>query len=424
MRRRQFLAAGAVLSTAGCLRSVTEGNATETEGGPDGTTEAGFSDASTTDDEVRTESETETETETTTATPEAPETVTSGWSMPHAGPANQRYADVDGVRGDLTAVWTFEPGDEGIPLDLTEPVFRDGTAYVASNTEDTVWALDPTSGTPEWSVEVDGPNDQAIIDGTLVVAGDAGVRGFDPESGDERWTADVDARYYQFHSASDGTAYVVDGTSVYAIDVETGDSAWRSQEFEENVWGLAVRNGTICLTQSSNQNPGKVVGLDADDGTELWRSGGLSGGGTSSAPSMADGRVFAGDVGHMIHAFGVDDGSRAWAGQTNGSTHITPAVGDSTVYAMGAGSTVYAFGSEYGSLEWQVDTGTGEYSSPAVTRDTVYVGTEAGVHGFDRESGDEVARFEIDEIVEQIVPASGLLVATSDTAAYGLVGTE
>lgn len=418
MRRRQLLAAGAVLSTAGCLRSVTEGNATETEDGSDGTTEAGFSDATT--DDV----ETEPETETTTETPESPESVTSDWSMPHAGPANQRYADVDGVRGDLAAVWTFEPGDEGTTLDLTEPVFHDGTAYVASSTESTVWALDPTSGTPEWSVEVAGPNGQAIVDGTLVVAGDAGVRGFDPKSGDERWTADVDARYYQFSSGGDGTAYVADGASVYAIDVETGDRAWRSEEFEEDVWGLAVRNGTICLTHSSNQNPGRVVGLDADDGTELWRSGGLTDGGTSSAPSMADGRVYAGDVGQMIHAFGVDDGSRAWAGQTNGSTHITPAVGDSTVYAMGAGSTVYAFGSEYGSLEWQVDTGTDEYSSPAVTRDTVYVGTDAGVHGFDRESGEEVARFEGDEIVEQVVPASGLVVATSDAAVYGLVGTE
>ncbi len=410
MRRRQLLAAGAVLSTAGCLRSVTEENATETGDGADETTEAGFSDATTTADGTETETE----------TPESPETVTGDWSMPHASPGNHRYADVDGVEGDLAAVWTFDPGDSLAP---TEPVFHDGTAYVASDTQSTVWALDPTTGTPEWSADVDSPNGQAVIDGTLVVAGDAGVRGFDPESGDERWTADVDDRYYQFPSGSDGTAYVADGTSVYAIDVETGDRAWRSPEFEERVWGLAVRNGTLCLTQSSNQNPGQVVGLDAADGTELWRSGDITDGGTSSAPSMADGRVYAGDVGQMVHAFGVDDGSRAWAAQTSGSTHITPAVGDSTVYAMGAGSTVYAFGAEYGTLEWQVDTGTDEYGSPAVTRDTVYVGTDAGVHGFDRESGDEVARFEVDEIVEWVVPASGLLVVTSDAAAYGLVGT-
>ena len=97
-----------------------------------------------------------------------------------------------------------------------------------------------------------------------------------------------------------------------------------------------------------------MLALDAASGEELWRDTGAL---TYGTPSVAEGRVFVGDLGRRLRAFRARDGELLWridvSGRVLGPTLV---VGNFVYFSTLEGDT-YAARVTDGKIVWHVSMG-------------------------------------------------------------------
>lgn len=257
----------------------------------------------------------------------------------------------------------------------TSPAVVDGALYIGK--QDHVCAVDAETGSERWRAETGGyeTSSPAVADGTVYVGtwddGGGVAYALDANDGTERWRVEHDERVVA-QVVADGTVYV--GTErgiVYAVAAADGSEQWRVDTGGTISESLAVAGGTVYVADSYKPI---VHALDASDGRREWRYEPERLEEGFVAPAVANGTVFLGSSGGEICALDADDGTEQWRSTTNTSSRA-PAVADGSVYVGGEDGVVYALDADDGTSHWQFDTGGYEVSMAAVAGGTVYLGT-------------------------------------------------
>lgn len=156
-----------------------------------------------------------------------------------------------------------------------------------------------------------------------------------------------------------GRVYVMDGAGVVtAHDARTGSTLWRTnvepkskRDREAFGGGVAFADGKIYVASGYRE----VLQLDAATGAIGWRT--HTDAPIHSAPTVADGRVFAVDVDDLMLAFDAANGQQVWIYQalTEPARILaasSPAVSNDTVVASFASGELVALRASNGNELW------------------------------------------------------------------------
>lgn len=287
--------------------------------------------------------------------------------------------------------------------------------------------LDPKSGEVVWQKEIEPKLPEVnfsgmirdhgyathtpVSDGERVYAffGKSGVVAFDM-SGKELWRKDVGSGTHTMGSSSSPLLYkdllivnaAIESKSLIAFNKKTGDEVWRAKA-PGTCWATPVLVETKeSKTEVVLSLPGKIVGFDADKGTELWNcegissgSGGFGGGGgggfggagyggTSPTPVAKDGVVYVTGGGGFtpsttiaVKAGGKGDVNKShvlWR-QKVGASYVSPViVGDCLCWVDGTLQCLNLKDGKSVHKERLYD-GKGEYVSAFAAGDKVYAMT-------------------------------------------------
>jgi outer membrane protein assembly factor BamB len=197
--------------------------------------------------------------------------------------------------------------------------------------------------------------------------------------------------------AVDGRIYTMDGmASVTATNAKTGAREWRvnlrpksKRDREAFGGGLAVAEGKVYVTSGFRF----VASLDAASGKVNWQKPVSSP--IHSAPTVADGRVFAVDVDNQIIAFDTASGDQSWSYQAIVEPArilkaSSPAVSGQQVIAPFSSGELVSLSTSNGNTLWDQalsrDGRTNALSEirdipgrPAIYRGDVYAASQSGV---------------------------------------------
>lgn len=156
------------------------------------------------------------------------------------------------------------------------PLAADGAVYFASQSADTLVALDEKTGATRWSTGSSGIVSAPVAGAGLVyVAGaDEIIRAFNATDGTPAWTFQTggSAAVPLFATGAamaldGGTLYAgAQGGMVYALDAATGKQRWSASAGSPVDSAPAVAGGAVFVTTES----GKIMAFRASDGAPAW----------------------------------------------------------------------------------------------------------------------------------------------------------
>jgi outer membrane protein assembly factor BamB len=268
------------------------------------------------------------------------------------------------------------------------PVVSDG--FVTLCIPGAVIAVDAETGSERWRFATDSYADfwTPAVDGdTLYVgSGDGSLYAVDTTSGTERWHTNVGIMppsspvvvdgvlYFGAAAVADGRAYVGDsmGGTLIALDAATGSERWRYKGADPGLYAVDAVSGTVRWHFSTEQR-------------------------VMATPAVADGVVYALDLGGRLHAVDAVRGTGRWStqvGEPESGPRLqnfqspAPAVMGDLVYAAAWDGTLVALDAASGTERWRTKIAYGAYSSPTVTADVVYIGGSDGtLSAFDAATG-------------------------------------
>ncbi|WP_255193073.1 PQQ-binding-like beta-propeller repeat protein [Natronobeatus ordinarius] len=196
----------------------------------------------------------------------------------------------------------------------------------------------------------------------------------------------------------DGTVYVTnhDGPPYcYALELFTGEERWT---YDEHELGEApvVDDGVVYATGRD----GVLVALEADTGDVRWSFD--VGASVESAPTVADGRVFVASTDGTL--FAVDGGDEEWRFEADGEIQSTPTVADGTVYVGSFDGHLYAVDATDGDELWRFETD--EITNSATVVDgTVFLTSQGGwLYSVDASTGEANWEFQETELNDDLYP--------------------
>jgi outer membrane protein assembly factor BamB len=235
-------------------------------------------------------------------------------------------------------------------------------------------AVDLRTGEPAWTAPVqleDVVRVPVASDDTTAYVGDLSgtVTAIELSSGEVRWTADMGTSIAGAISLDGDRAYVATVGEqqmpgvVVALDASTGDEVWRSPE--DAVLGNLVSAPVVADGRIFVLEPGFVVALTATDGGLSWRTEIVNPQTTpfspqgigSLAPVAAVGRVFVVDVSGRVYGLDAKSGAELWDHALNDPSQLSPPVltPDHVLVPADAGF-LYAVDRRSGHLAFRIDS--------------------------------------------------------------------
>jgi len=314
---------------------------------------------------------------------------------------------------------------------------------ISSRDEDdnTLTALDGSSGKELWSQDVTGSTLIGAIDGHILVydSSEEEVASYDPQTGDREWRAD--GSWTQFRIGRDlvlsqydaddssastsvisiddgktiwsedgypagvcgGAAYLVDDDDVVARDARTGDERWTTRA-EDGVDASCSRDGVFLAAD------GEVSSLDTGNGKERWTQK-IKGASTVDA---GDGAVVVGTDDEVL-GLSPKDGEEQWSqdladwGQVAGSI---PAGKGRAIRSGEDGEELVLFDLKTGE---EINSYRVPDASTALSPDRIYVLDEGEVAALTLGSLDEAWSFDGDKDATQIAVGGGRSYLLSET---------
>jgi outer membrane protein assembly factor BamB len=203
-----------------------------------------------------------------------------------------------------------------------------------------------------------------------------------------------------------GRVYAMDGgVQVSALDAATGDRLWQVDLKPEDERGNSFGGGVAFWNDRLYVATGyaQVLALNPDDGQVIWKTSVSAP--VRSAPTVADGRVFAITIENELVVLAADDGRRLW--NHNGIPETasllggaSPAVDGEVVVAAYSSGEIYALAVENGRPLWSdnfSNTRSGNAVSsladirgrPVLDRGRVFAASHAGrIAAIDVRSGE------------------------------------
>ncbi len=203
-------------------------------------------------------------------------------------------------------------GNIGFVPSMSVPVLADGTVYllVAFESETRCYAISVERGRKRWQATVS----------------DTGPIG--------NWDTSIPA-------VADGAVYVAHGRTVAALDTDHGHEEWSHEYYSGGSDAFTLLktpvavDGTVFLSGShteSRTTDSHLMAVSGEDGTVRWRSSLNGHGGDITVPTVADGRVFAGDR-DGLRAFAAATGSELWDTPQGEAVYGPLSVADGVLYA-------------------------------------------------------------------------------------------
>jgi hypothetical protein len=140
---------------------------------------------------------------------------------------------------------------------------------------------------------------------------------------------------------------------------------------------------------------GLLHAIDAESGKDVWAFN--AGSPILHAAAVAEGKVFFGSADGAVHAVNTADGKPAWSFRTGAAVWNAPAAHGGLVLVGSRDGRLYAFTTATGQARWTAETGAPLLQSPAidVKAGRVYIGSEAmRMHAFALADGREIWRSE------------------------------
>jgi outer membrane protein assembly factor BamB len=230
-------------------------------------------------------------------------------------------------------LWKFK-ADGG----LGKPTLAEGSVFIQSNLG-TIYAIDPASGHPRWSIFVRSSGANVVsVSGTTVYVpgGDERFVSAYTTSGTLLWTTPTD-------STDNGAPVLADGMvlqtttagTLYALDQATGAVDWMASTASGMSSTPAVANGSVYVVDYD----GSVYAFSETDGTQLWASPTRRAGGLNSA-TVANGVVYAATIG--VYAFDAQTGELLWSSRTE-FTNAEVCILDGEIYVPDFSGTLRAY---------------------------------------------------------------------------------
>ena len=369
------------------------------------------------------------------------------------------YETVLGVKNvsGLKLKWSFDFGS--MAEQFSSPAVVNGVVYVGSSNNDSVYALNASTGAKLWSFPTGGSvtSSPAVANGVVyfgaydfAVTNLGYMYALNASTGAELWAYDAGGslnNYSEYSSpaVANGVVYVGNlgtGTDdvVYAVNASTGAELWSyTATGPVHVTSSpAVANGVVYIgspTANSNGGNDTLYALNASTGALLWSFTPVYHSPLQltfySSPAVADGVVYissnnsAGTIREAyVYALNAETGALLWSYTIAASIGASsPAVANGVAY-ISAGDGLYALNVSTGVKLWSYATGGGVDSSPAVANGVVYVGSDNGdVYALNASTGAKLWSYAFGSPEELGVFSSptmvdGMLYVTSGVSLY------
>ena len=297
--------------------------------------------------------------------------------------------------------WRFPTDATASPSDvLGDPITDTEALYIGSLNRGEVSAFDAPSGKLRWKFKVARLDDPMMLVGkTLVLVSGQRVYGLDTGRGSARWSTQLrEAIVGPLSAVTEDTAYLtarrrlrVDRNEMVlrAIDISSGQERWNverplistGQDF------TATEKGLFLFANDGRDERDYLLALDPQQGKELWRYKGLSGGSSPAVPG-GDFLFFSDFEGGnkpsltRLRALEQASGDQVWATEIEGLPTASPTIG-SAVFVGTSESTsrkansgfIFAASTDDGRLLWKVRTAKSIIHPPLVAGDLLLVAT-------------------------------------------------
>lgn len=285
--------------------------------------------------------------------------------------------------GDVEVRWdTFVPGQ----YSLAAPAIADGALYLGSREEMRALALG--DGGVRWEAPLGALTHAftpAVSDGvvyagardmvgrSLQTEGPGAVAALGAPDGSAQWRAEVRVTG---PPAVAGDAVLVPTTdgkpAIRALATADGADRWRVPlDDTGDVFARPAVADGLAIAGTVGGDGGRVIALDADDGSEVWTL--EPAGNVQAAPAVGDGVVYLATDAGDLHALDIADGTERWLADLGGPIRTSPAVADGTLY-VAVGDTVRALALGDGSERWTATVGAVSRTGLAVGDGSVYAG--------------------------------------------------
>jgi outer membrane protein assembly factor BamB len=265
----------------------------------------------------------------------------------------------------------------------------DNFAYVAYNTQ--VYAVDLVNGTERWRYPAEPDNNVTFYadptlseDGQLIVGSyDYNLYSLNPESGVQNWVfPEAENRYIASSLvAKENIFSPAADENLYSLNLN-GQLQWTFASEGES-WAKPI-SGDNCECLYLPTMDHSVYAIDAQSGTQLWRSPKLGGAVVGSPAYGDDGALYVGTFGGKLFKLSSENGSILGEYSTTDGGWIWsgPTISDGVLYFGDLNGYFYAVDANNLSELWKLppEQLDGEIvGSPLVIDDSIFITTEAGL---------------------------------------------
>jgi outer membrane protein assembly factor BamB len=302
-------------------------------------------------------------------------------------------------------LWRYNPGTQ-LGYWVSGCAAAYGLVYEL-NKDGHLYALDVNSGQPAWTYEGPGylfwPGWPVVADGKVYAT--TGQRAsyhpytleysesefvcLDAFTGELVWKLPIETHCPRDSIAvAYGNLYIIPG---YIEEMKMDEYITLDE-----VWAIGSNSWSTWRSDLGNRGAGQSGPAELN-----LRWSFRTGGGVTSTPVIAEGRVYVGSQDKNIYCLDARNGRCLWSFMTEARIKSSVAVADGRVYVGPDDGYVYCLDAKNGSRIWRTEAGgyieasfkavTGVRSSPMVVGDRVYVGSlDANLYCLDADSGDIV----------------------------------
>lgn len=283
----------------------------------------------------------------------------------------------------------------------SSPTYENNTVYVGT-LSGSMYAVNSSSGEMRWGLETGHPIfSSPVVSENSVYFGNRGYNtsvsspeteyflyNINADNGTLRWKKETGQGMFGSPAVDNGTLYVGDQNgTVYAVDSTDGEVKWQFRISENRVSERGSREefkfvSSLTVSNGTVYVPSyrTVYAIDAGTGEERWNT--TITGLVTSSPAVAGGSVYIGDYVGNFHAIEVGMGEVRWTNSVS-ETYISqssPFVVDGTVVFGGVDGDLYGLDNEDGRELWSYETTAPVLSSPAVVDGMVYFSNTEAIY--------------------------------------------
>jgi outer membrane protein assembly factor BamB len=261
-----------------------------------------------------------------------------------------------------------------------------------------------------WNFQIGSPSySTPLILGDYIIFGsESGTLYAADKRGQARWQYQVPSGEIFSRPASDGKLIFFGSTNqqFYALD-GSGQLRWTFITRERIKSDPLVAGDTVYLTSYD----GRLYALRTEDGKKLWQFPAeppkpgegqeavpaeqiTTGSFSYSAPFLADGVIYVGNLDGYLYAVAAGSGQLKWRFKTDGGVTSSPLVENGLVYFGSKDDHVYAIKTDGSGPAWKFKTEGDVLSSPRISEGVLYIGSnDKHLYALKADSGELVCKF-------------------------------